>query len=95
MRDNERDAVCRKLEEFNFEPVTAENLLPDGTGSWERIPEELLDSDVVVLLLGESYGWGDLDPLEAGAHAFFTALRAAVGPPQTGGSATTSPGASA
>jgi hypothetical protein len=54
---NERDAVRRKLEEFNFEPVNAENLRPDGAGSWQRIQDELAESDVMVLILGESYGW--------------------------------------
>ncbi|MEO8379783.1 MAG: DUF4062 domain-containing protein [Acidobacteriota bacterium] len=54
---NERDAVCRKLKEFNFTPVNAEGWLPDGTTSWERIAAELQGSDLFVLLLGESYGW--------------------------------------
>jgi hypothetical protein len=54
---NERNAVCRKLEEFNFEPVNAENLMPDGTNSWQRIQRELAESDLMVLILGESYGW--------------------------------------
>jgi hypothetical protein len=54
---NERDAVRRKLAEFNFEPVNAENLLPDGSESWLRIQSELAESDVMVLLLGETYGW--------------------------------------
>lgn len=54
---NERDAVCQKLREFDFEPVNAEGWLPDGTTSWERIAEELSTSDLFVLLLGDSYGW--------------------------------------
>lgn len=59
MRDlaSERDLVVRRLREFNFEPVNAEGLLPDGTGSWERLEPEIRSSDVFVLLLGESYGW--------------------------------------
>ena len=55
--ENERDAVCRKLREFSMEPVNAEGWLPDGSGSWERIADELATSHIFVLLLGESYGW--------------------------------------
>jgi hypothetical protein len=54
---NERDAVCRKLEAFNFTSVNAEGWLPDGSKSWNRIATELEESDLFVLLLGESYGW--------------------------------------
>lgn len=54
---NERDAVCRKLREFNFEPVNAEGWLPDGSNSWERIASELNESNLFVLITGESYGW--------------------------------------
>ena len=54
---NERDAVCRKLESFNFTPVNAEGWLPDGSKSWNRIATELEESDLFVLLLGDSYGW--------------------------------------
>ena len=54
---NERDAVCRKLESFNFTPVNAEGWLPDGSKSWNRIVAELEESDLFVLLLGDSYGW--------------------------------------
>jgi hypothetical protein len=59
MRDlaNERDAVVSRLRQFNFEPVNAEGLLPDGTSSWDRLEPEIRSSDVFVLLLGESYGW--------------------------------------
>lgn len=54
---NERDAVARKLREFSMQPVNAEGWLPDGSGSWERIAEELTTCDLFVLLIGESYGW--------------------------------------
>lgn len=54
---NEREAVCRLLQEFNFEPVNAENLGPTGAGSWERIQTEIASSDLLVLLLGDRYGW--------------------------------------
>lgn len=59
MRDlaNEREAVVSRLRLFNFEPVNAENLLPDGTSSWDRLEPEIRSSDVFVLILGESYGW--------------------------------------
>ena len=54
---SERDAVCRRLRDFNFEPVNAEGWLPTGTGSWARISQEIESSDVFLLLLGERYGW--------------------------------------
>ncbi len=54
---NERDAVCRRLREFNLEPVNAEGWLPIGNSSWARIAEEIESSHVLLLLLGERYGW--------------------------------------
>jgi hypothetical protein len=54
---NERLAVCLKLRELNFEPVNAENWLPNGENSWDRICGKIRSSDLVVLLLGERYGW--------------------------------------
>lgn len=54
---NERADVARKLRHFNFEPVNAEGLMPDGTGSWARIEAEIRTCDIFVLVLGESYGW--------------------------------------
>lgn len=59
MRDlrNERAAVVRRLRELGFEPVNAEGLLPSSSDSWTQLAAELADSDLFVLLLGESYGW--------------------------------------
>jgi hypothetical protein len=59
MRDlaNERDAVCRRLSSFNFEPVNAEGWLTTGTKIWPRILQEIESCDVFVLILGERYGW--------------------------------------
>jgi hypothetical protein len=59
MRDlaNERDAVCRRLDSFNFEAVNAEAWLPTGMKTWPRIAQEIESSDVFVLILGERYGW--------------------------------------
>ena len=54
---NERDAVRRRLLEFNFEPVNAEGWSPTGVGSWQRIEQEIESSDVFLLMLGERYGW--------------------------------------
>ena len=54
---NERDAVRQRLVEFNFEPVNAENLGPTGRNSWERIQKEIESCNLMVLLLGERYGW--------------------------------------
>ena len=59
MRDlaNERDAVCQRLREFNFEPVNAEGWSPSGASSWETIAETIESCDIVILILGERYGW--------------------------------------
>jgi hypothetical protein len=59
MRDlaNERAEVCRKLRQFNLEPVNAEGLMPNGMDSWGRLVPEIESSDLFVLILGESYGW--------------------------------------
>jgi len=54
---NERDAVIRKVEEFNFEPVNAEGWLPSGSKSWGKIDQELRSSHMFVLILGDRYGW--------------------------------------
>lgn len=62
---NERHEVAQILRKSNiFEPVNAEQMLPDGTPSWRRISTELKSCDFFVLILGERYGWipdsGDL-----------------------------------
>lgn len=59
MRDlaNERDALCARLRKFNFEPVNAEGWSPSGVSSWATIAETLESCDIVILLLGERYGW--------------------------------------
>lgn len=59
MRDlaNERDLVCRKLIDFNFEPVNAEGLLPTGFSSWDKLSREIRSCDLFILILGEKYGW--------------------------------------
>jgi hypothetical protein len=59
MRDlaNERAEVRRRLGEMNFQPVGAEEMMPDGTGSLDRLALEIEASDLFVLILGESYGW--------------------------------------
>jgi hypothetical protein len=59
MRDlaNERQAVCQRLLDFNFEPVNAECWLPNGRQTWDLIRREIDTSDVFVLILGERYGW--------------------------------------
>lgn len=55
--ESERDAVVRRIAEFNFEPVNAEGWLPDGSSSWERIERELRSSHLLVLISGKRYGW--------------------------------------
>jgi hypothetical protein len=54
---NERNAVALRLREFNFTPVVAEDVLPDGDASWARITAEIDSCHVVVLLSGDRYGW--------------------------------------
>jgi hypothetical protein len=53
---NERDAIVRTLNGFNFEPVNAEGWLPSGASSWDRILRELHSSHLFVLIIGERYG---------------------------------------
>jgi hypothetical protein len=57
---NERQAVCQRLLDFNFEPVNAESWLPNGQQTWDLIRSEIDTSDVFVLVLGERYGWTPL-----------------------------------
>jgi len=54
---NERDAVVRKIADFNFEPVNAEGWFPNGSKSWDRIQQELLSSHLCILIVGDRYGW--------------------------------------
>jgi hypothetical protein len=54
---NERAQVCQRLLYFNFAPVNAENLVPDGTRTWERLRSEIRASDLFVLIVGERYGF--------------------------------------
>jgi hypothetical protein len=54
---NERAAAVSELARFNFQPVNAEAILPDGGRSWDVIEAEIAQCDVFVLILGESYGW--------------------------------------
>jgi uncharacterized protein DUF4062/SIR2-like protein len=73
---NERAAVARQVEQFNFEPVNAENWLPDGSKTWDRIEKELLSSHLVVLILGESYGWIPPEGVGAGQGRSVTHMEA-------------------
>ena len=70
MRDlaNERDAVERAVRGLNFEPVSAEGWLPNGSSAWERIEKEIASSDIFVLLIGERYGWSPESGPRAGEH---------------------------
>jgi hypothetical protein len=54
---NERAEVCRLLRTFNIEPVNAERIPVTGGSSWDVIRDEIRTSDVMVLLIGERYGW--------------------------------------
>lgn len=68
MRDlaNERAEVVDRLRQSNYEPVNAEGLDPTGESSWDRLQREIEQSDLFVLISGESYGWiphrGPLSP---------------------------------
>jgi hypothetical protein len=59
MRDllNERTEVVSRLKELNLEPVSAEEMLPDGKGAWDRLVAEIESCDLFVLLLGDAYGF--------------------------------------
>lgn len=54
---NERAMVAEKIREFNFKPVNAETMLPNGATSWGKIADELDSCHLFVLILGERYGW--------------------------------------
>ena len=54
---NERDAVVRRVRDFNFEPVNAEAWLPGDARIWGRIEKEIESCHLFVLISGESYGW--------------------------------------
>lgn len=71
---NERRAVRNRLLEFNFEPVNAEDMTPNGMASWTRINAELEECDVMILLLGDSYGWVPTSGPDAGADKSVTRL---------------------
>ncbi|MBI5252423.1 MAG: DUF4062 domain-containing protein [Desulfomonile tiedjei] len=71
---NERDLVCRRLREFNFEPVNAEGWLPSGTGTWDEIASKIAGSDVLLLILGERYGWIPMNGPQSGLGLSVTHL---------------------
>lgn len=54
---NERFEVVDFVRKFNYEPVNAEGLGPNGGHSWSRIEKEIESSDIMILILGEKYGW--------------------------------------
>ena len=53
---NERAELATRLKLFNFEPVTSEELLPNGQGIWQRLRDAIETSDLFVLILGDLYG---------------------------------------
>ncbi|MEQ4308563.1 DUF4062 domain-containing protein [Pseudomonas syringae] len=53
---NERRAVAHQLRSMGIEPVYAEEISPDGRSSWEALVDEIKQSHIFVLLLGERYG---------------------------------------
>lgn len=71
---NERRAVRNGLLEFNFEPVNAENLAPNGAVWWTRIGVELEECDVIILFLGDTCGWVPTSGPQAGSGKSVTHL---------------------
>jgi len=54
---NERAEVVNHIRNCNYEPVNAEGFGPNGTQSWHRIEKEIESSDIMILILGDKYGW--------------------------------------
>jgi hypothetical protein len=54
---NERREVVDRLRGLGLTPVNAEDMLPDGRGSWPKLKSEIETSHLLMLLLGERYGW--------------------------------------
>lgn len=54
---NERRAVVKTLKQMGIVPVNAEALSANGGTSWEVIYPELANAHIVILLLGDRYGW--------------------------------------
>src|SRR5688572_13731748 len=72
--DTERRLVRQRIAELNFEPVNAEDIAPTGARSWERIESELASCDVMILVLGSSYGWVPTSGPHAGEGRSITHL---------------------
>lgn len=53
----ERRQIYARLKSFNFEPVMAEALPTSEAHPWKVIQEEIRSCDIVILILGEKYGW--------------------------------------
>jgi hypothetical protein len=69
---NERVAVVKAIKDFNFEPVNAENWLPNGTNSWNKIKQEIEFSHIFILLVGDRYGWITKDESDCGRQRSVT-----------------------
>ncbi|MFL0336206.1 MULTISPECIES: DUF4062 domain-containing protein [Stenotrophomonas] len=54
---NERRLVAKRLKELGIEPVNAEAMPPSGLNSWDRIRGEIDSCQIVILILGDRYGW--------------------------------------
>ena len=54
---NERAEVVNHIRNCNYDPVNAEGFGPNGTQSWPRIEKEIESSDIMILVLGDKYGW--------------------------------------
>lgn len=54
---NERFAVVDRLKSFNVDVINAEDVKPNGYGSWETLEAEINSADIFILILGNTYGW--------------------------------------
>ncbi|WP_213936820.1 DUF4062 domain-containing protein [Pseudomonas sp. dw_612] len=71
---NERRATIKKLLQFGVEPVNAESMSPNGRSSWEVIQAEIEQCHLMVLILGDTYGWVPTEGYGAGRGMSVTHL---------------------
>lgn len=69
-----RRAVIRQLRLLNLEPVNAEDMSPTGENSWDVLEREIDQSDILILLSGDTYGWKPNEGFGAGGGKSVTHL---------------------
>lgn len=75
---NEREAVVDAIKDFNFEPVNAEGILPDGGTSWNVLEHEIRTCHICILIQGDRYGWIPTEGYGAGTGKSVTHLEVDV-----------------